>query len=87
MDHLKGYLFYSFEASGETSSTDNGPFTLGEIIQYFEYVRVHAPSIDKLTSLNVGEKFMWGMVKTLTRLPNNEETYRLYLENKSRRKS
>lgn len=54
------YLFYEFHATGETSHTDSGPFCLGEVIIKIPYIRGDMHTINKVSSLKVGESLCGG---------------------------
>ena len=80
-------MYLLFEATGETSSIDPGPFKLSEMIE--DQMRILASGerflywdrsdLDKLMALKVGDSFCWGLVKTVTRLPDENWVKDLYL--------
>lgn len=80
MRPLDKWKFYKFDASGESTAIQNGPFTLGEIIAAYEYISKDPSSVNNLAGLEVGENFVFGMVKVITRLPNEDWVYNLYME-------
>lgn len=80
--YKKNIMLYTYQSSGEqTTYGIKGPFTLGDIITMFEYVRSDKSSIDKVATLEVNETFIFGIVCIITKIESTDYNFEQYLRN------
>jgi hypothetical protein len=76
----KKTMLYTYHSTGEqTTYGVKGPFTLGEIITMFEYVRCDKSSINQVATLDINESFVFGMLCKITRIESTEWNFTQYV--------